>query len=190
MSSNYMVDKSFTGNNFQNNKLAPGAYENCTFTNCTFIQSDLSKHHFQECIFVDCDLSMAKISSTAFRDVKFIGCKLLGLHFDECNTFLLEMSFDNCQLNLASFYKLSLKKTVFRNCILHEVEFAEADLSQSQFLSCDLSGAIFDNTNLEKSDFRTSINYSINPKGNKIKKAQFSIPDVIGLLDAFDIKIS
>ena len=190
MSGNFNVDKKYTGNDFSNSGLETGTYENCTFTNCTFIQSDLSEFQFQECTFVDCDLSMAKISSTAFRDVKFIGCKLLGLHFDECNTFLLEMSFDNCQLNLASFYKLSVKKTVFKNCILHEVDFAEADLSQSQFLNCDLSGAIFDNTNLEKSDFRTSINYSINPQTNKIKKAQFSIPDVIGLLNAFDIKIS
>jgi len=52
-----------------------------------------------------------------------------------------------------------------------------------------LTGAMFESTNLEKADFRSSFHYSINPEINKIKKAKFSLPAVIGLLDKYQIEI-
>jgi uncharacterized protein YjbI with pentapeptide repeats len=121
--------------------------------------------------------------------VAFLDCKLTGLHFQNCNDFLFAVRFENCNLNLASFYKLKIKKTVFKNSSLHEVDFAEADLSNSLFDNCDLAHAIFENTNLEKSDFRSSFNYSINPEINKIKKAKFSLNGIAGLLEKYDIDI-
>jgi hypothetical protein len=42
---------------------------------------------------------------------------------------------------------------------------------------------------LEKANFTTARNYSINPQINIIKKAKFSFPDVVGLLDVFNITI-
>ena len=57
------------------------------------------------------------------------------------------------------------------------------------FDECDLSRAAFDNTIMEKADFRTSYNYSIDPERNKVRKAQFSFPHVVGLLDKYDIEI-
>jgi len=50
-------------------------------------------------------------------------------------------------------------------------------------------GATFDKATLEKADFRTAINYSIDPTNNRIKKAKFSLLGVVGLLDKFDISI-
>ena len=87
------------------------------------------------------------------------------------------------------FYKLSLKNTKFKNCILKEVDFTEANLSSSIFDNCDLGMATFENTILEKADFRTSFNFSINPDQNRIRKAKFSMPGVLGLLDKYDIEI-
>ena len=92
-------------------------------------------------------------------------------------------------MNLASFYKRKLKKTKFLNCSLQEVDFVEADLGAAIFDNCDMAGAIFDNTILEKADFRTSYNYAIDPELNKIKKAKFSMPGVLGLLLKYDIEI-
>jgi len=77
----------------------------------------------------------------------------------------------------------------FDHCDLQEADFVEADLSKSLFIESDLNGAVFENTNLEKADFRTATNYSIDPEINRIKKARFSVPDVIGLLDKLDIRI-
>ncbi len=40
-----------------------------------------------------------------------------------------------------------------------------------------------------RATIKPSFNYSINPEMNKIKKAKFSMPGVIGLLDKYDIEV-
>jgi len=42
---------------------------------------------------------------------------------------------------------------------------------------------------LENADLRTSYNYSIDPDANRIRKAKFSLPAVIGLLDKYYLDI-
>jgi uncharacterized protein YjbI with pentapeptide repeats len=84
------------------------------------------------------------------------------------------VKFENCDLNLAVFFKRKLKKTRFINCNLQETDFTESELNEAVFDNCDLQRAIFHKTNLEKADFRTSYHYSIDPEQNRIKKARFS----------------
>ena len=129
------------------------------------------------------------MSKTALRAVKFKDCKMLGLRFDNCDKFGLDIRVDNCILNYSSFYQTKVMKTTFRNVILHEVDFTECDLGNSVFDNCDLAGARFENTILEKTDFRTSCNYSIDLELNKVKKAKFSHSGIAGLLDKYDIEI-
>lgn len=114
---------------------------------------------------------------------------MLGLHFDDCNQFGLSFSFDNCLLNHSSFVTTRLKKTIFRNSSLQETDVTECDLTGAIFYNCDLSKSSFHHTILEKADLRTSFNYSIDPEMNRLKKAKFSMPAVIGLLDKYDIDI-
>ena len=52
-----------------------------------------------------------------------------------------------------------------------------------------LSGAIFENCNLEKCDFRSSSNFIINPEMNTIKGAKFSVGNITGLLQQYNIVI-
>ena len=75
------------------------------------------------------------------------------------------------------------------NCIMNEADFSEANLSKSNCRYSDFSGARFANTNLEYTDLSYASNYSIHPDGNKLKKTVFSSPDVLSLLDAYDIVI-
>jgi len=77
---------------------------------------------------------------------------------------------------------ISYTQTVSGHC-------EETDLTGAVFDNCDLTQAIFDHTILEKADFRTSYNYSFDPEINRIKKAKFSVPEVSGLLDKYDIDI-
>ncbi len=189
MSRQYIEDTVFKGDYFTVREQLADEYESCTFISCIFSNADLSGIYFTDCTFESCDFSMAKLKSTAFRDVIFKNCKLLGLHFDDCNIFLLSFYFEDCILNFSSYYKLKLKNIHFKNCKLEEVEFVEADLTNSVFTNCDLAGTVFENTILVKADFRTSYNYSINPETNKIKKAKFSILGVAGLLDRYDIVV-
>ncbi len=189
MEKQYIEDKLFEKIDFTENTLLVGEYENCRFVNCVFSNTNLSKISFSECEFTACDLSTAKLHKTSFRDTRFKSCKLLGLHFEDCATILFTVDFDNSLINLSSFYKMKIKKLQFKNSSLQEVDFTEADLSGAIFDNCDLARAKFENTILEKVDFRTAFNYSINPEINKVKKAKFSLPSVIGLLDKYGIEI-
>ncbi|MBK7873175.1 MAG: pentapeptide repeat-containing protein [Saprospiraceae bacterium] len=189
MSKIYIEDKLFKSVDFSETELTKGDYERCSFANCVFLNVDLSAINFVECTFEHCDLSMAKLANTGFRDVRFKSCRLLGLHFEDCNDFLFSVAFENCQLNLSSFYQKTLKVTVFKGCNLQEVDFTEADLTNVIFEHCDLSKAIFAQTKLENTDFRTSYHFSIDPAINYIKKAKFSLEGLKGLLDKYDIVV-
>lgn len=169
--------------------LAWGDYENCTFINCNFSSSSLYNINFGDCTFIDCNLSMVNLANAILRDIQFKGCKLLGVHFDHCKPLSLKTGFDNCILNLAVFYKLSLKQTTFSHCSIHEADFTESDLSQAVFDHCDLQGAVFDHSILEKADLSTAFNYSIDPGKNNIRKARFSLHGLAGLLDQHQIEI-
>ncbi|MFT3980008.1 MAG: pentapeptide repeat-containing protein [Ferruginibacter sp.] len=180
----------FNEQHFSDQSLAIGDYEKCEFFNCDFSGSNLSKIYFTDCDFSGCNFSNAKLADTAFRNVTFTGCKMLGLHFEDCNKFLLEMSFDGCVLNHSSFYQLTLKKGIFNNCSMHEVDFTEAELPGSSFLDTDLAGAVFEQTNLQEADLRTARNWQIKPEVNNIKKAHFSVTNIQGLVAHYDIDIS
>ncbi|HAF29746.1 MAG TPA: hypothetical protein DCG75_11930 [Bacteroidales bacterium] len=189
MNKEYFEEENIKNQDFTKHYLSKGEYENCIFNNCLFSNSDLCDINFTECTFEDCDFSNSKINNTSFKDVKFVNCKLLGLHFDECNPFLLSFYFQSCILNFSSFYKLNLKNTNFKECKLEEVDFVESNLKNSVFCECDLNGAKFENADLESTDFRTSFNYSIDPEINRVSKAKFSLHGLPGLLDKYNIVI-
>lgn len=189
MEHDYWEELIFENKNFAEQSLAIGEYVNCTFINCNFANVNLAHFIFDKCRFDTCNLSSVILNQTALREVIFVSCKMLGVHFDSCNPFLFSVNFDNCILNLSSFYKVKLKGIKFKNCSLQEVDFSESDLSNSSFDNCDLLQAVFDSSVLEKADFRTAINFAINPERNKIKKARFSFQGLPGLLQYLDISI-
>ncbi|MBK0381666.1 pentapeptide repeat-containing protein [Pedobacter sp. SD-b] len=185
----YFEELLFEKRDFAQDPLDKGEYELCEFKDCNFGNADLFEIVFTDSKFIGCNFTLANIAQTAFRKVKFKDCKLLGLHFDHCNPFLLEVGFENCNLNLCSFYQLKLKSTIFINCTLHEADFSNADLTSAKFDECDLLYTKFDQTTLEKADFSTAFNYQINPEGNRIKKAKFSLHGLPGLLANYDILV-
>ena len=182
-------DKIFEKIDYTVNRLTKGSYEKCSFVNCRFSATDVQGINFTDCTFKSCDLSTAKINKSAFKGVKFRDSKLLGVHFENINDFFFSVDFENCILNMSSFYKLTMKKTQFKKCSLQEVDFAECNLSGAMFSDCDFTRAKFDRTVLEKADLSTSFNYSIDPERNKIKKAKFSLYGIAGLLDKYEIEI-
>lgn len=187
--SRYFEDIVYEKQDYIQKALAKGDYEGCRFKGCVFSSSDLSAINFIDCCFEDCDLSGVQVGQASFRDTLFKNCKLVGVHFEDAHTFLFSPRFENTTLTLSSFYGVKMKHVSFYDCILQEVDFVDADCSAVVFSNCDLSGARFENTHLEKADLRTAFHYTINPEKNKIKKAIFSLPHVIGLLHQYDIVI-
>ncbi len=182
-------DKLFERIDFTESKLIVDEYENCRFINCNFYAVSLLNITFRDCVFDSCDFSLSEMKNTTLNDIRFTECKLVGVQFEECNPFLFSVSFKNCVLKLAVFYKTKLKKTTFTNCNLEETDFTETDLTAAKFDNCDLSRAIFRKTILEKADFVSSFHYSIDPETNRITKARFSRSGIAGLLDKYRIEI-
>ena len=187
---NPIVDKVFTNQNYSGTKLVAREYDSCTFANCNFSDADISTVIFLECKFVDCNFTKVVMKQTAFRDeCVFERCKLLGANFTGCDTFIFSAMFIGCILDYASFYGLEIKNTQFINCRLTGVDFTEATITGSLFDNCDLANATFERTIAEKVDFRTALNFDIDPEKNKIKKAKFSKDNLIGLLRKYNLVI-
>lgn len=166
-----------------------GNYEACRFLNCILPNSDLSEVKFIECEFENCDFSSSTLYDTSFNNVFFKDCKLLGLRFENCNSFLFSIDFKRCNLNLSSFFQMNPKSISFRNCNLKEVDFSEANLIETVFENCDLDSAIFKKSNLRKTDFRSSYNFSVDPQINNIQQAKFSLQGLPGLLEKYHLDI-
>tara|TARA_B110000902_G_C13727329_1_gene367569 strand:- start:154 stop:501 length:348 start_codon:yes stop_codon:yes gene_type:complete len=115
---------------------------------------------------------------------------MIGIKFNEVNPFLLQFSFQKCQLNFSSFYQLKIQNTKFSGCNLEEVDFTETIATACVFDDSNLKGAIFEDTNLGKSDFRTAINFNINPENNRLKGAKFSRNTIEGILSQYQIIIA
>ncbi len=170
--------------------LPAGDFEGCRFIHCDLGGADLSGINFTESVFEDCNLSGCKILQTTFNDARFVRCKMLGLHFESASQYLFTVRFEYSTLDLCSFYQCKMKKTSFSQCSLQEVDFTETLLTEAVFDGCNLRDAKFENTVLEKADLRTAVNFTINPEINKIRKARFSYPAVLSLLDKYGIIIS
>jgi fluoroquinolone resistance protein len=159
------------------------------FKNSDFSKFDFNSFEFLDCIFITCDFSMAVFDQVVLTRVKFVNCKMLGIDFGKCSKYLFSVNFEKCILSYCLFLKNNLKKTIFKECIIKEALFSESDLSLASFIECDLVDTVFENNNLSETDFRTAENYNISPLGNKVSKAKFSYPGLLGLLGNFDIVI-
>jgi fluoroquinolone resistance protein len=169
--------------------LAKGVYDSCTFEGCDLSAADLSGCRFIDCTFTACNLSLARIEGSSFREQRFISCKMLGLRFDQCSGFGQSFHFEACILDHSSFHKAKISHSVFKNTQLKEVDFTEADMTSAVVEGCDLTGAVFNRTILEKADLRTSVNYTIDPELNRLKKARFSLAELPGLLGKYGIVV-
>ncbi|MFK8161899.1 MAG: pentapeptide repeat-containing protein, partial [Lewinella sp.] len=89
--------------------LAPGEYDNCTFSHCVFANADFTGYVFSDCTFEDCDLTNLKLHEAALKTVTFERCKLLGLRFEDCRDFLFQVAFTDCNLELSTFTDWKLK---------------------------------------------------------------------------------
>lgn len=184
-----IINQTFKGIDYSKSALHKAEYDSCKFIDCNFEDTYISNISFLDCEFNECNLSMAKAKQTTLKDVSFINCKMIGFPFNTCNDFLMSLNFKGCNLNFATFDALNLKNTIFNNCNLNEVDFTKTDLTESAFINCNLNKTIFENSVLDKVDFTSSHSFTINPEINSLKFAKFSINNVIGLLNKYNIEI-
>lgn len=182
-------DKTIKSKSFAKAVLTHHIFTACSFNGCDFSESLLYNAQFNICTFTNCNFTLAKLDGCRLHDVQFIECKIIGTEFFKCDRTFFSLSFKKCLLQYCNFSDLIMKKTSFSGSKLQECHFKNTYLNNANFNDVDLSGTIFHNCDLSMADFSSAIHYNIDPQTNKIKKAKFSLPEVIGLLRGFDITI-
>ena len=136
---------------------------------------------------------MEQFFNTKIYGITIERCKAMGIAWNEASfsniSINCPLEFRNTDISYSSFGSLKLHNTNITNCKAKEVDFTECDLSDSDFKESDFYRSIFYKTNLSGASFVGAKNYAIDPLINKVTKAEFSLPEVLGLLDYLEIKI-
>jgi uncharacterized protein YjbI with pentapeptide repeats len=164
-------------------------YEAETFRDIDLTGISFKGSKFVDCNFENCNLSNVNLNGTKFKDVRFRECKILGLDFSKCNDFMLGIGFEYSFLSYSVFSDMNLENTGFVNCQIYDCDFLNTNLKNANFEGSDLKNSLFRNTNLSFTSFRNAKNYNIDPNNNFLKKTKFSIPEVISLLNVYDIEL-
>jgi Uncharacterized low-complexity proteins len=185
----YHAGKKFEGISFADRNLDGHTFEDCVFASCHFSEMSLARVAFVSCTFKQSELSLVKLENTTLNTVRFEACKLIGLNFTGCNKFGFLPDFDGCLIDSSVFCSNSLKKGRFIDCTIRDCDFMECDMREADFARSSLDSSTFQKCNLEKADFRSSVNYSIDPLNNRISKARFTLPEAQSFLGFLGIKI-
>lgn len=185
----YFEDEIFSGIELsQNDRVTEVEFHDCKFINCKFAKVIFFDCRFEKCSFQNCDLSSVLLTHSVLDCVLFEESKLTGIQWADLG-IPLDVKFRKSTLNYCSFIGVDLRNTEMTDCVVKDADFSETNLSKSDCRYSDFSRARFVNTNLEYTDLSYASNYSIHPDGNKLKKTVFSSPDVLSLLDVYDIVI-
>ena len=184
------IMKIIKSKSFDSQKIVEKEFIQQTFIKSTFRETIFQKCTFSECAFEQCDLSNCKVINTSFISSTFHNCKMIGINWTVAAwTPLMTLACDGCDLSFSNFNLLKLQHMILKNCIAKEVDFAGADLTKADFRKTDFLGARFLHTNCTEANLAGSTNYGIDVNINTVKKAKFSLPEALALLQPFDIKI-
>ncbi|EKE01628.1 MAG: hypothetical protein ACD_21C00088G0003 [uncultured bacterium] len=169
-------------------------FEKCEFKRCNFDKASLLNCRFVDCEFAHCALNTTIITNSAFSDVVFDNSKMMGINWPPAKWPQIRLSglisFYSCNISHSNFFGMNLSEVNIQDCKAIDADFREADLSRSNLTNTDFHQSLFIRTKLTEADFSGAINYSIDMTLNDVKKATFTFPDCINLLQHFEIQIN
>lgn len=187
------IDQTISHLNLSGKTLHDKEFDTCTFESCNFSDTHFVDSKFYECKFINCNLSMLTVKGCSFFDVIFEESKAIGINWTQAAWSRIKLNspfkFYKCILNNSSFYGLCVKEMDMIECKAKEVDLRAADCSKSNFTYTDFANSLFGNSNLSETDFSEAINYNIDIFNNVIKKAKFSLPEAMNLLNSLDIEL-
>ena len=163
-------------------------FTECIFKHCQLNGLVFEDCQFTDCVFEDCDLSLLAVKRSFFHKTQILRSKAIGINWYEARS-IMALQFTDTMLSYSSFFGKALKKMKFKNCVAKEVDFSDCVLTEADFGGTDLEGARFSGCDLSLANFREARNYSIDVLNNKVKKAKFSLPEALALLDSFDVVV-
>jgi uncharacterized protein YjbI with pentapeptide repeats len=181
-------DQTFTSLTRSGETLKGLYFENCLFKRCQFIETVFNQCVFEDCRFEQCDLSLIQVGSSSFIETSFLECKCIGINWTVASQ-RFSPRFEKCQMSHSSFLDRKLTGLILKGCTAKEVNFSGAKLAKAVFTGTDFEKAVFNQTELKEADFRQAQNYDIDVRNNPVVGARFSFPEVVRLVEAFQIKI-
>jgi fluoroquinolone resistance protein len=186
-------DESFKELDFVGATLEGIRFRDCSFSRCNFSDATLARCRFSDCDFVDCNLSLARLTGSGFAAVTFTDCKMVGINWTQAHWSNIRtaqaLAFKRCVLNDSSFFGLDLRELALVECRAFDVDFTDAHCEDADFRHTDLRDSVFARTRLVGANFSNAQNYRIDIFNNDIKRARFSLPEAISLLDSLDIEL-
>lgn len=170
------------------NTISGKEFYECKFYKCSLKECILVDCSFENCTFEDCDLSLIQFKKTAFSRITLLHSKAIGIAWTNARD-PLTVDFQHCRISYGTFAGKNLKKAVLIHCQADEADFTDCNLTQANFTGTDLAGARFVGTDLTQANFVGAHRYAINVQENKIRKAKFSLPDALALLDGLGVEI-
>jgi fluoroquinolone resistance protein len=185
----YHESEAIHGLDLSNHGIPGREFYRCAFEACNLTEADLSSCVFEDCVFRECNLSNPLIKGVKLISAEFLGCKLAGINFYYCDQLLFDSCFSGTHLQNCNFSELKMKGARFIGCRIDECDFENAFLVEARFDDSVFSRTMFHNCNLEKASFLEAKGYQIDPRSNNVKKATFSVPDVLSLIECFGVSI-
>ncbi len=168
-------------------------YSECRFERCRFDGIALRDVVFSNCEFLECMFRNVDVAGLRMQNAVLLSTACVGIDWSEVRAlgrlFPLFKEIKGCTLKFNNFFKMKLPRLSIAESQILDCAFMECLLSESVFRQVDFLNTSFQDCDLSKADFREARNYRINTSSNKMAKARFSLPEVVGLLDNLNIII-
>ncbi len=190
-SSNYR-NKTLSSITLKNTKITNVEFESCTFKNCNFQETIFSNCVFKDITYINCNCTLVEVEESTIETVKFKNSKATGINWTKMKKnklFQPSLQFLECKIDFSNFAELNIKHFKAIKSSVKKVNFVHTHLIESDFSKSDLTGTQFLHTNLTKSNFVDTKNYTLDFRCNEIKKATFSFPEVMRVLQPLDIYV-
>ena len=162
---------------------------------------DLTDIELEELSLEGIDLSEVDLSRSRFKSVNFTASSfykssLVRCSFYDCNLSFCDFSYSSCYASIfienqqneeASFYKASLKYSIFERCdwtsvVFIRTNFARANIKNTKFIGCSFRGCNMNYTKIESTEFEVCHSLSKiknKPKSIDSERERSSILDVV-----------
>lgn len=180
--------KKFENVTWEGKTISGREFYDCHFYKCSLKESIFEECTFEKCTFEECDLSLIQFKKTSFSRVVLQYTKAIGIAWHNARN-PLTVEFHHSRISYCSFSGQNLKKGIFLHCQADEADFSGCNLSLADFRGTDLPGARFADTDLTQANFTGAQRYAIDVQSNKVRKAKFSLPDALALLDGLGVEI-
>lgn len=184
----YYIDEEFKDLSLIEDKFIDKEFVNCTFRYCDFTKTAFDACLFEDCTFEQCELNMIGVADSRFRNCTVLESRALGIDWERVS-MPFKINFKYSLLNHCLFWRVDLQQCSFLSCQLQEVLFEQSLLQKVKLIDCDFAGASFKDCDLSGADFSQAQNYNLDLRLNKAKKAIFTMPEAIALLQGLDVVI-